>query len=75
MADEILRDMLKFPATPLEPIDITDAELDAATYAYVAARWPEVPDWHKAWPQQWQETRDRIRLALQAAAKVREKAT
>jgi hypothetical protein len=52
--------------------DITDAELDAATYAYVAARWPEVPDWHKAWPQQWQETRDRIRLALQAAAKVRE---
>lgn len=53
-------------------VDITDAELDAATEAYVAARWPEVKDWRKAWPQQWQETRDRIRLALVAAAKVRE---
>jgi hypothetical protein len=52
--------------------DPTDAELDAATDAYIAARWPEVKDWRKAWPQQWHETRDRIRLALQAAAKVRE---
>jgi hypothetical protein len=34
-------------------------------------RWPNVKDWRKAWPQQWQETRDRIKLALQAAATVR----
>jgi hypothetical protein len=53
-------------------MDPTNAELDAATKAYVAARWPHVKDWRAVYPQQWQETRDRIRLALQAAAKVRE---
>jgi hypothetical protein len=56
------------------PTDITDAELDAATLAYVGTRWPdkdgEVP-WRKAHPQAWLETRDRMRFALLAAAEVR----
>jgi hypothetical protein len=72
MADEIFRDMLKFPATPPEPIDIPDSELDAATEAYVRQRWPNVEEWRERFPEAWRETRDRIRLALQAAAKVRE---
>jgi hypothetical protein len=72
MADEILHDMLKLPATPSEPIDISDDELDAATDAYVASRWNDATEWRKAYPAQYHETRDRIRLALQAAAKVRE---
>jgi hypothetical protein len=71
MADEIFRDMLKFPATPPEPIDISDAELDAATDAYVRQRWPNVEEWRRAYPEQWLGTRERIRLALVAAAKVR----
>jgi hypothetical protein len=72
MADEILRDMLKLPATPPEPtVEPTDAELDAATDAYVASRWNDAREWRKSYPAQWQETRDRIKVALQAAAKVR----
>jgi hypothetical protein len=52
--------------------DITDAELDAATDAYVRQRWPNVEEWRERFPEAWRETRDRIRLALQAAARVRE---
>jgi hypothetical protein len=51
--------------------DITDAELDAATEAYVRERWPNVSEWRKAYPQAWNETRERIRIALEAATKVR----
>jgi hypothetical protein len=51
----------------------TEAELDAATDAYVASRWNDAKEWRKAYPAQWHETRERIRLALQAAAKAREK--
>jgi hypothetical protein len=71
MADEILRDMLKFPATPLEPIDITDAELDAATDAYVRQRWPNVEEWRERFPEAWRDTRIKMHAALMAAAKVR----
>jgi hypothetical protein len=52
-------------------VDITDAELDAATDAYVRQRWPNVEEWHERFPEAWRETRERIRLALVAAAKVR----
>jgi hypothetical protein len=50
---------------------VADTELDAATEAYVRQRWPNVEDWRERFPEAWRETRDRIRLALQAAAKVR----
>jgi len=50
--------------------EITDAELDAATDAYVAQRWP-VKEWRDAYPQVWAETRERMRGALIAAAMVR----
>jgi len=51
--------------------DIPDAELDAATEAYVRERWKNVADWRKAYPSAWNETRERIRFALEAAARVR----
>jgi hypothetical protein len=51
--------------------EITDAELDAATEAYVRERWKQVADWRKAHPAAWNETRERIRFALEAAAKIR----
>jgi hypothetical protein len=51
--------------------EIIDAELDAATEAYVRERWPNVAEWRKAHPVVWNETRERLRFALEAAAKVR----
>ena len=54
--------------------EVTDAELDAATEAYVRERWKDVADWRKAYPAAWNETRERIRFALDAAAKVRNQA-
>jgi hypothetical protein len=72
MVDEILNDMLKLPASRPELIDITDAELDVATDAYVRQRWLNVEEWRERFPEAWRETRDRIRLALVAAAMVRE---
>ena len=51
--------------------DITDTELDAATEAYVRERWPNIADWRDAYPSAYRETRERIRIALAAAAKVR----
>jgi len=53
------------------PDQITDAELDAATEAYVRERWPHVNVWRAAYPAAFNETRERIRIALKAAAKVR----
>jgi hypothetical protein len=53
--------------------DISNAELDAATDAYVRQRWPNVEEWSERFPEAWREMRDRIRLALQAAAIVRER--
>jgi len=52
--------------------EITDAELDAATEAYVRERWPNVAEWRKAYSDAYNETRERIRFALEAAAKVRD---
>lgn len=51
--------------------EVTDAELDAATEAYVRERWPQIAEWRKAYPNAYSETRERIRIALEAAAKVR----
>jgi hypothetical protein len=51
--------------------DIPEAEIDAATEAYVRERWKNVADWRRAYPAAWNETRERIRFALEAAAKVR----
>jgi len=51
--------------------EIPDAELDAATEAYVRERWPYVEEWRKAFPAAFNETRERIRIALKAAATVR----
>jgi hypothetical protein len=48
-------------------MDTTDAELDAATDAYVRQRWPDVKEWRRTYPEQWLGTRERIKLALQAA--------
>jgi hypothetical protein len=48
--------------------EITDAELDAATEAYVRERWPQVTEWRAAYPAAFNETRERIRIALAAAA-------
>ncbi len=50
---------------------IPNAELDAATEAYVRERWPKVKEWAEAYPAAFNETRERIRIALEAAAKVR----
>jgi hypothetical protein len=55
-----------------EDLSITDAEIDAATEAYVRERWKNVADWRKAYPVAWNDTRERIRFALEAAAKVRD---
>ena len=55
-----------------EDLSITDAELDAATEAYVRERWPNVAEWRKAYSDAYNETRERIRFALEAAAKVRD---
>jgi len=49
----------------------TDAEIDAATLAYVAARWTKADEWRRDHPQAWIETRERIAKALEAAAAVR----
>jgi hypothetical protein len=54
--------------------NITDAELDAATDAYVRKRWPHVKTWRDVYPSAWSETRERIRMALEAAAAVRAQA-
>jgi hypothetical protein len=51
--------------------DVPEAEIDAATEAYVRERWKNVADWRRAYPAAWNETRERIRFALEAAAKVR----
>jgi hypothetical protein len=51
----------------------TDAELDAATEAYVAARWPNVEEWRERFPEAWRETRIKMHAALMAAATVRER--
>jgi hypothetical protein len=68
----ILDDMLALPPSPAEPIAITDAELDAATLAYMDVRYPGGAEaWRKAWPTAWRELRDRMRFALLAAAAVR----
>lgn len=50
---------------------VTTAEVDAATEAYVMLRWPQTKEWRKAYPQAWNETRERIKVALEAAAAVR----
>lgn len=52
-------------------IIIPDAELDAATEAYVGERWPNIAEWREAYPAAWNETRERMRLALEAAAEIR----
>ena len=49
----------------------TDAEIDAATLAYVGSRWKTPEMWRDSYPQQYAETRARIADALRAAAKVR----
>ena len=54
--------------------DIPDTELDAATEAYVRERWPQIAEWREAYPSAYRETRERIRIALAAAAKVRAEA-
>ncbi len=54
--------------------DITDAELDAATEAYVRERWKNVGEWRTAYPAAFNETRERIKIALEAAATVRAQA-
>jgi len=51
--------------------DITDDELDAATEAYVRERWPQIAEWRETYPSAYRETRERIKVALEAAAKVR----
>jgi hypothetical protein len=52
--------------------DPTDAELDAATDAYVCQRWPNAEEWRERFPEAWRETRIKMRAALIAAATVRE---
>ena len=49
---------------------VTDAYVDAVTEAYVRERWPNVAEWRKAYPGAYNETRERIRIALEAAARV-----
>jgi hypothetical protein len=51
--------------------EIIDAELDAATNAYVGMRWPDVADWRERYPQAWNEIRANMNAALIAAARVR----
>jgi len=51
---------------------VTDAYIDAVTEAYVRERWPNVAEWRKAYPAAYSETRERIRIALEAAVRVRE---
>lgn len=53
------------------PLEFSDRELDAATLAYVAVRYPGAEAWRKAFPESWLETRKRIHAALIAAAAVR----
>jgi hypothetical protein len=48
-------------------MDLSDAELDAATDAYLVARWPAVKGGREAYPENWTKTRERIKLALAAA--------
>jgi hypothetical protein len=53
-------------------IEFSDRELDAATLAYVATRYPVgAEEWRKRFPAAWLETRVRIHAALLAAAAVR----
>lgn len=53
------------------PLEFSDRELDAATLAYVAVRYPGAEAWRKSFPEAWLETRKRIHAALIAAAAVR----
>ena len=52
-------------------LPVTDAYIDAVTEFYVRERWKNVAEWRKAYPSVWNETRERMRVALEAAAKVR----
>ena len=51
--------------------DASDAELDAATDAYVRQRWPNVEEWRERFPEAWRDTRIKMHAALIAAAKVK----
>ena len=53
------------------PLEFSDRELDAATLAYVAVRYPGADAWRTSFPAAWLETRKRIHAALIAAAAVR----
>jgi len=53
------------------PLEFSDRELDAATLAYVAIRYPGAEAWRTSFPEAWLETRKRIHAALIAAAAVR----
>jgi hypothetical protein len=51
-------------------VEITDAVLDAATEAYVKARWPDVQQWRQSFPDAWLEVRGKVQDALVAAIAV-----
>lgn len=53
------------------PTEISDAELDAATLAYIGGRYEKPEEWRKRFPAAWLETRVRVHAALLAAAAVR----
>lgn len=55
-------------ATPI----VTDEELEAASLAYVQARFAgEACQWRRSFPEAWRELTERMRVALIAAAGVR----
>jgi hypothetical protein len=51
--------------------EITDAELDAATLAYVGQRYQNPEEWRERFPEAWRDTRVKMQAALIAAAMVR----
>jgi hypothetical protein len=53
-------------------IEPTKSEIEAAASAYVDARYKgEASNWQKAYPVAWAEICERMKAALEAAAKVR----
>lgn len=50
----------------------TAADIDAATDAYIAQRYPNGADWKAQFPTQYAEIRERMTVALEAAAKLQQ---
>lgn len=47
----------------------TAADIDVATDAYVAQRYTDAATWKQAYPAQYAELRERMKIAIETAAK------